>query len=343
MKAQTALTQDARAVLPETHRITQLPVLVLHAHTSCNCRCLMCDIWKTTEVRSLRPADLEPHIESFRRLGVRWIVFTGGEPLLNAALPSVCAMLRPHGIRLTVLTTGLLLKKCAASVAASFDEIIVSLDGPESIHNSIRRVEDAFALMKEGIAAVRQLNSTIRITGRTTVQRANCFYLRETVAAAKQLGLEGISFLAADVQSEAFNRSLVWPEQRQSEIALSIADLPALETELRGLIRDCAEEIRSGYIAESLEKLNRILAHFRAHLGLNSPQAPVCNAPWTSAVIETDGTIRPCFFHPPVGIIRQDGLEEAINSEKALRFRSGLDIERNEICRRCVCSLNYRL
>jgi len=34
------------------------------------------------------------------------------------------------GIRLTLLSTGLLLKKCASSVAASFDDVIVSLDGP---------------------------------------------------------------------------------------------------------------------------------------------------------------------------------------------------------------------
>ena len=45
----------------------------------------------------------------------------------------------------------------------------------------------------------------------------------------------------------------------------------------------------SGYIAESPEKLRRIARHFRAHLGLERDESPRCNAPWTSAVIETDG------------------------------------------------------
>jgi Fe-coproporphyrin III synthase len=344
MKPQFEIVPDARParLKPNPHRVAHLPVLVFHAHTSCNCRCLMCDIWKTTESRSLRPEDLEPHLDSIRSLGVHWIVFTGGEPLLNASLPAVCAALRPLRIRLTLLTTGLLLKRFAADVAKSFDEIIISLDGPESIHNSVRRVENAFALIKAGVAAVRDIQPKLRITARTTVQRLNSCYLRETVAAAKLLGIDGISFLAADVHSEAFNRPLVWPAGRQSEIALSHADLVVLENEIEGIIRECAADIRSGFIAESPEKLHKILAHFRAYLGLETPKAPVCNAPWTSAVIETDGTVRPCFFHAPVGNIRQGSLEEVINSEKALEFRSKLDMRKNETCRRCVCSLNYR-
>ncbi|HKS83452.1 MAG TPA: radical SAM protein [Candidatus Acidoferrales bacterium] len=342
MNSHSGLVTLTHDTSPEAHRITTLPVLVFHAHTSCNCRCLMCDIWRTAEHRSLRPEEMERHLESMRQLGVKWIVFTGGEPLLNPDLAAVCALLRPLGIRLTLLTTGLLLKKYSADVANSFDEIILSLDGPESIHNSIRRVDNAFALIKTGVAAVKELKPALRITARTTVQRSNCFYLRESVAAAKELKLDGISFLAADVQSEAFNRPLVWPAERQNEVALSHSDLPALEAEIQGLIRDCEADIQLGYIAESPIKLYRILAHFRAHLGIEPARAPICNAPWTSAVIETDGTVRPCFFHPPVGNIRQMSLEEVVNSNKAVQFRSSLDIESNEICRRCVCSLNYR-
>jgi MoaA/NifB/PqqE/SkfB family radical SAM enzyme len=326
----------------EPHRVTHLPVLVLHTYSSCNCRCVMCDIWKTAEARSLRPADLEAHLDSIRRLGVRWVVFTGGEPLLNSALPDLCTVLRREGIRLTLLTTGLLLKKQAKEVAVAFDDVIVSLDGPESIHNSIRRVENAFAVILAGVAAVKECNPRIRITARTTVQKANCLYLRETVQAARILGLDAISFLAADVESEAFNRPLVWPAGRQNQVALSISDLAVLEIEIKALIRDHAADIRSGFIAESPRKLRRIVSHFRAHLGLELAEAPPCNAPWTSAVVETDGTVKPCFFHPPIGNTRQSTLEEVINSEKALQFRAGLDIRNNEICRRCVCSLNYR-
>jgi Fe-coproporphyrin III synthase len=326
----------------EQHRVTRLPVLVLHAHSSCNCRCVMCDIWKTKDSRGLQSGDLLPHLESIRQLGVRWVVLSGGEPLLNNEWPQLCSLLRREGIRLTLLTTGLLLAKHAAQVAGLFDDIIVSLDGPEQIHDAIRRVDKAFALLQRGVVAVRKHRSSLKITARTTIQKANHAHLCETLAASKQLNLNGISFLAADLTSEAFNRPLGWSTNRQSEVALTVEEVAILETEIGCLITENREDLDSGYIAESAEKLHRIARHFRAHLGLDRSESPRCNAPWTSAVVETDGTVRPCFFHPPIGNIHHSSLEEVINGREALTFRSRLDIPTDSICQRCVCSLNYR-
>jgi Fe-coproporphyrin III synthase len=336
------VTIGAPAADMERHRISQLPVLVLHAHTSCNCRCVMCDIWKNKDSRAFRRFDLEPQLESIRRLGVRWVVFSGGEPLLNPEWPQLCSILKREQIRLTLLTTGLLLGKQAAQVAESFDDIIVSLDGPEQIHNAIRRVDQAFPLLQSGIKAIRQHRLPFSITARTTIQRANHSNLRETLAAAKQLELNGISFLAADLTSEAFNRPQGWSPDRQSEVALSLEEISVLEKEIESLITEHVYDINAGYIAESPDKLRRLAKHFRAHLGLDSSESPRCNAPWTSAVIEADGTVRPCFFHRPIGNIHRQALEEVINCEDMLAFRAALDISSNPTCKRCVCSLNYR-
>ena len=339
----SAASPSVSAAEVESHRVTQLPVLVLHVHSSCNCRCVMCDIWKTSEARALEPSDLESHLSSIRRLGVRWVVFSGGEPLLNRGFPDLCAMLKGEGIRLTLLTTGLLLKKDAPEVVNSFDDVIISLDGPKEIHDSIRQVRGGYDLIDAGVKAIRDVRSDYSITARSTVQKGNFRYLRETIRAAKALGLDGVSFLPVDLTSQAFNRPLVWPVDRQNEIGLCVSDLTELEAELEALIRENAEEIRSGFVAESPEKLWRIVKHFRAHLGLEEAEAPTCNAPWTSAVVEIDGAVRPCFFHPAIGNICDESLEEAINSERALQFRAALDIGTNPTCKRCVCSLNYRI
>ncbi len=336
------VTIGARRGDLDAHRLANVPVLVLHAHTSCNCRCIMCDIWKSGKARSLHAADLEPHLESIRRLEVRWVVFSGGEPLLNSEWPQLCSTLRKEHIRLTLLTTGLLLGKHAAQVAESFDDVIVSLDGPERIHNAIRRVDEAFFLLQSGVGAIRQQRPSFSVTARTTIQKTNHTHLGETLATAKQLSLNGISFLAADLTSEAFNRPLAWSADRRSEVALSLDEVSALENEIESLIAKHSHDIDSGYIAESPGKLRRIATHFRGHLGLGRTESPGCNAPWTSAVIEADGTVRPCFFHPSIGNVRQTTLEEVINGDDALAFRAALDIPNNPICQRCVCSLNYR-
>jgi MoaA/NifB/PqqE/SkfB family radical SAM enzyme len=327
----------------ETENILQsLPILVVHAHSSCNCRCIMCDIWKTRESKSFRISDLVPHLSSIRRLGVRWVVFSGGEPLLNPDLPLLCSVLRAEGIRLTLLSTGILLQKCAAEVATSFDEVIVSLDGPPEIHNDIRRVKGAFEILQTGVQALRELRPDIRLTARSTVQKANHNHLRATARTAKLLRLDGISFLAVDLTSIAFNRSLAWPVSRQSEMSLTVPEIGVLEAEVESLILAAGEEFGPGFLAESPEKLRRIVRHFRAHLGLERQESPACNAPWVSAVIETDGTVRPCFFHPAIGNLSNDTLEDAINGAKARSFRTNLDIPSDSICRKCVCSLNYR-
>jgi Fe-coproporphyrin III synthase len=321
--------------------IATLPVLVLNAHSRCNCRCVMCDIWKRESTSEITAADMEKHRESLRRLKVERVVLTGGEALMHSDLQSLCTFFRELNVRLTLLTTGLLLARRAPDVVALFDEVIVSLDGPPQVHDKVRRVRGCFERIEQGVIAVRHLHRQMRITARTTVQKANHAHLRDTVRSAMRLGLDGVSFLAADVTSEAFNRPLVWPENRQNEVALSVDDIAALESEVETLIEEFAREISRGYIAESPAKLRRIVHHFRAQLGLCSPQAPLCNAPWVSAVIEADGTVRPCFFHSAMGNMQHEALDDILNGPKARQFRAALDIATNPICQRCVCSL-YR-
>jgi sulfatase maturation enzyme AslB (radical SAM superfamily) len=185
------------------------------------------------------------------------VVFSGGEPLMNPELPALCKILRAENIRLTLLTTGLLLQKCASAVAEGFDDLIVSLDGPPEVHDKIRRVERAFSLLETGVKAVRAIRPEMRITARTTVQKANHCHLRETVRAARRLNLNGISFLAADLTSSAFNRPLLWSTSRQEEIGLSLPELGALQREIDALIRETGREPERSFIAETPEKLRR--------------------------------------------------------------------------------------
>jgi MoaA/NifB/PqqE/SkfB family radical SAM enzyme len=151
--------------------------------------------------------------------------------------------------------------------------------------------------------------------------------------------LKGISFLAADLTSTAFNRPEGWASERQLSVALAPADLAVLESEIESII---GENGCGGFVAESPAKLRRIVQHFRAHLGLCEPIAPVCNAPWVSVVVEADGIVRPCFFHPPIGKIdAAANLIDVVNGAAAVRFRAGLDVASDSICRHCVCSLNW--
>ena len=321
------------------HHIRTLPVLVIFPHNQCNCRCVMCDIWRIREANEIAPENIEKQLSAFRELGVRWVVFSGGEPQLNEKWSWLAQMLRDAGSRVTLLTAGLLLKSQAQAVVESVDDVIVSLDGPASVHNSIRRVANAFEQLAEGVAAIHQLCPEMPVRARCTVQKANCHALRAVVKSAKEIGLSSISFLAADLTSSAFNRPEGWVPDRLRHVALSPEEVASLEEELERLIHEHHSDFDSGFIVESAGKLRRIVRHFRAHLNQTVNEAPRCNAPWVSAVIEASGDVRPCFFHPVVGNIHHQSFQDIVNGLAALQFRAGLDVASNAVCRKCVCSL----
>jgi len=322
------------------HRIRIMPVVVLSPHNQCNCRCVMCDIWRIREPKEITPADLAQQLGSFRDLGVRWVVFTGGEPQLNSHWSALAQMVRGEGIRVTMLTAGLLLEPHAETVAANVDDVIVSLDGPAALHNHIRRVADAFERIAAGVKALRRFRPDIAIRARCTVQKANHRSLRAVVDSAKEIGLNSVSFLAADLTSAAFNRTEGWLPERQDRVALNVDEVEALDQEIEGLISERKDALDSGFVVESAGRLRRIIQHFRAHLGQGEHVAPRCNAPWVAAVVEASGDVRPCFFHPAYGNLHNQPLQQIVNGPEALRFRAELDVATNPVCRRCVCSLH---
>jgi MoaA/NifB/PqqE/SkfB family radical SAM enzyme len=313
--------------------IEKLPVLLIDAHSRCNCRCVMCDIWKTAEHREFTLTQLESQMDAIERLQVRWVVFTGGEPLMHSNLFALADVLRARGIRVTILSTGLLFERFAREITEHIDDVIVSLDGPPEIHDRIRRVSGGFERISEGIRAIHAHRQEFQIGARCTVQKANHGALVDTVCAAQRMGLSSISFLGADVSSIAFNRVEEWNAPRQAEVALAFDEIVALEHEIGKLMDD-------SFVIDRPQHLQRIVRHFRAHLGLEPFESPRCNAPWVSAVMGIDGSLRPCFFHPPVGSIASHSLEQALNAPRAREFRDSLDIASNPTCQRCVCSLH---
>ena len=335
-----ASVRDARRPQKSSHHIHSVPVVVLSPHNQCNCRCVMCDIWKIRDSKEITSALLETQRESFRRLGVRWVVLSGGEPQRNSQLCTLARMLHDLGIRVTLLTAGTLLSTEAEPLAAVIDDVIVSLDGPAAVHNRVRRIPRAFELLMHGVQALRRFRPEIVVGARCTVQRENHSWLRATVQAAKDHELNSISFLAVDAVSEAFNHAQGWTRSKADSVTLDAEQVEILAKEIEDLIREYTPDLNSGFVIETPAKLQRIVQQFRVHLGQAQPVAPRCNAPWVSAVVGAEGDVRPCFFHPAYGNIHEHSLDEIVNSPQALRFRDELDIANNPICRRCVCSLH---
>jgi MoaA/NifB/PqqE/SkfB family radical SAM enzyme len=301
----------------------------------------MCDIWKGNHnLKQLTEKDIEGLLGSLKKLGTRNVLMSGGEALLNPNFFRFCAILKKEDIKITLLSTGLSLTRHTTSLLEWVDDIIVSLDGDEKLHDAIRNIPGAFKKLREGIGHLHSQDPDFRITSRTVIHRLNFRHWPAIIEAGSAMGLDQMSFLPADVSSEAFNRANPWDEPRQHEILPAKEELPELEAIIGGLLRDHAAHFKSGFIAESPAKLSKIGEYYSAQYGLNLFPYKKCNAPWVSAVVEADGTVRPCFFHSPLGNIHEGTLTDILNSEKAVHFRKSLDMDTNPTCVKCVCYLN---
>jgi Fe-coproporphyrin III synthase len=326
-----------------THRIHQLPVMVLMPHSRCNCRCVMCDIWKANHnKKEISFEELSRHMDQFSKWKVREVLLSGGEPLMHSNLWKLVALLKENHISVTMLSTGLLLEKNATEIVNYCKEVIVSLDGSREVHNKIRNIPNAFEKLADGVQAIKKQKRELRITARCVLQKQNYFDFENIVSAAAEIGIDQISFLAADVSSVAFNRDEPWNESHTSEVALNTEEALLFEQLINQSFHSRKDEYEKRFIAENREKMLRIVEHYKALNGLAEYSAPICNAPWVSAVIESDGSVLPCFFHKPYGNIYNQELDDVLNSDEAIHFRKTLNIESDPICKKCVCSLHKR-
>jgi len=323
-----------------THRLHSLPIVVLMAHSRCNCRCVMCDIWKANaNKQELTRDNLLPHVQSLKNLHVQRVVLSGGEALMHSNLWLLCELLKDLSVQITLLSTGLLLKTHADNIVRWCDEVIVSLDGSREVHDAIRRIPRAFERLAEGVAALRAAAPGFPVSGRSVLQRTNFRDLPNIIDAARDIGLDRISFMAADVSSNAFNRPVAWDEPRVDEVALDASETQEFADLVESTIERYHADFASGFVSENPDKLRRLPRYYAALNGNGELPTTVCNAPWVSTVIEADGMVKPCFFHPSFGNINEQPLEAILNSPRAIAFRRNLDVQQDPTCRACVCTL----
>jgi MoaA/NifB/PqqE/SkfB family radical SAM enzyme len=319
---------------PDGQRLQQLPLVTLYLTERCNSRCISCDYWRhgRSDISLERVSRLLP---SLARLQTRVALISGGEPLLNPQWAQIAQLLKDGGLHVWLLTSGLSLAKHAGRAGQLFDAITVSLDGVNAETYAAIRGLNAFERVCAGIRAAASTGIPVGL--RVTVQAANYRQLPAFIDLARQLGAHQVSFIAVDVANpHAFGRL----DGIVPDLALQPGDLPELEQILSAMERDYAPDFRSGFIAESPNKLRRIHQYFSAVCGVGAFPPTRCNAPEFSAVIDAGGRVNPCFFIPgPTGQPLQDELGAVLNADSMLALRADIRARARSECATCVCSL----
>ena len=122
----------------------------------CNAKCGFCDIWeKPSPYITIENAT--QNFKDLKRLGVKVIDFTGGEPLLHRDLPQLLDLAKSFGFITTVTSNALLYPKMAEKLKGKIDMLHFSLDSPdESKHNESRGVK-LFDKFEESLEIAKSL------------------------------------------------------------------------------------------------------------------------------------------------------------------------------------------
>ena len=318
-----------------TNRTFTVPLVIFYPTSRCNSRCVSCDWWRSSGATDLAPDEIARLAQALQPLGTRVVAFSGGEPLLRHDVFDLARLFRREGVALHLLTSGVLLERCAGEVASEFTRVIVSLDAPtEMLYHAVRGVR-ALGVVEEGVARLRSAAPRLPVTARATLHKLNFRELPRLIEHAKAMAFDGISFLPADVTSTAFGRH---ETPHVDALALDATEIAEFESVVEQTIADYPDDFESRFVMEAPEKLRRLPKYYAALAGAGPFPAVSCNAPWTSVVIEADGSVRPCFFHEAVGNIRVTPLDVIVRRDLP-EFRRTLDVARNPVCARCVCSM----
>jgi MoaA/NifB/PqqE/SkfB family radical SAM enzyme len=123
----------------------------------CNARCHFCDIWALDPKEEASLETIVNNLKDLKRLGVKYVDFTGGEPLLKKEAPEIYRAAKSLGFVTSMTSNTILYPKRAKEIQGLVDYLNFSLDGGDAeTHNQSRGVA-IFDTLVESVALAKSL------------------------------------------------------------------------------------------------------------------------------------------------------------------------------------------
>jgi MoaA/NifB/PqqE/SkfB family radical SAM enzyme len=87
----------------------------------CNARCHFCDIWALEPKQEADFETIRHNLQDLRRLGVKYVDFTGGEPLLRSDVAEIFTEAKRQGFTTSMTTNTILYPKRAKEMQGLVD------------------------------------------------------------------------------------------------------------------------------------------------------------------------------------------------------------------------------
>jgi MoaA/NifB/PqqE/SkfB family radical SAM enzyme len=139
-----------------------LPPLLANYYLTykCNSRCVYCDIPIKPEnipIRETAPELIIENLAALKRLGVRAVDFTGGEPMIYRHLPKVIKAAKQMGFFISLANTGTLYARVAEEIRGLVDDLKFSLSTTDAKEYKKERGIDGYQKVIDSVKLARSL------------------------------------------------------------------------------------------------------------------------------------------------------------------------------------------
>jgi len=302
----------------------------------CNCRCVMCDLWRMGDVRNELPAErwiaLLDELHSWTR--TFRLLLVGGEVLLKPGVYDIVRRAVRLGLTVNLISNGLALRSersYRSLMNTGLRSITFSLDGKDAaIHDRHRGIPGLHGITTEVIRRMKRERPTMSVSLICILMRETAPQLAAFAQWAEELGVDRILFQPL---AEPPGR----PEKRSDwhrESDLFVRDLEPLEHSIDALHR---RDRRSARMQLPLGPLREMREYFVRPESYQINRGR-CMLGQTNLQIDPSGILYMCDVgHTAFGHVDDGPLRRAWRSERARAVRRAI-----RECRRPCSSLCNR-
>ncbi len=310
------------------YQITPKPsVMYFELTYRCTCKCGFCERWKVgpkLAKNELTTEEIKKTLSEARKVGVRNVGFTGGEPFLRKDIFEIAQHAKKIGLAITVASNGTLINRDnVKKIAVSFDSVAISMDGIKpKTHDSIRGVRGVYAKAMNALSLLR----------------------KEKVPVAVNMVITQKNFMEIDKYIQYFSKK---------NISLQLTPVHEYETSFLKVKKD----LKVIEMKEFEKEWQRLSSKYKflnnyyyksVPIFLSSPNklvnAYTCFAGSVMFFINPFGEVFPCEFkRVSMGNVKKESLSEIWRRNRKLRCQIASS-KRGCVCwSHCVVPLNHRL
>lgn len=318
--------------------------IVMGVNNVCNLHCKMCDVGTQNmesnfAVNLVGTRPLNMPMELVRRVYDQVaehypqakIGYAFTEPLVYPHLEESLLYAKEKGLYTSLTTNALTLRqKSKMLVEAGLDDLFISLDGPQDIHNEIRGHQKSFQKAVEGIEALMEYENRPTISIFCCITEWNIGHLQEFLDYFKKYPIAHIGFMhtnftpqeIADKHNLIYGANYPATDSNVDEIDLSNMDFDVLWKEMSAIKRaEYPFPVTFSPELPSKELLNTFYHHPEKKIG------KICMDAFSNLMIKSDGSCIPAHgrcYQVDAGNIYERSLPEVWTSKVISQFRKTL-------------------